>query len=263
MVSWKGINHQGTEAQSFQMKAAQLVYDAVLTLAYPQACAICARSVEQRKFGVACERCWNETKIFAGDETICWKCGFPGEVAVSREVQDLVSCRRCDSQSFTAARAVGLYEGALRESVLLLKRQPYISSHVGTHIDAAARREPLNTSTRIIPVPLHDERRRSRGFNQASIVAQALSKSLQLPLDEVSLVRVSSAEKYRAGLDARGRLETVSGAFEVRHPRLVANENILLVDDVFTTGATVSACSEALFQGGARAVFVLTIARAC
>ncbi len=100
----------------------------------------------------------------------------------------------------------------------------------------------------------------TRGFNQASILAQALSKSLRLPLDEVSLVRVSATEKYRAGLDAKGRRDTVAGAFEVRHPRLVANEDILLVDDVFTTGATVSACAEALLGAGAENVFVLTIA---
>jgi predicted amidophosphoribosyltransferase len=83
-----------------------------------------------------------------------------------------------------------------------------------------------------------------------------------LPIDEVSLVRVSSTEKYRAGLDAKGRQDTVAGAFEVRHPRLVTNENILLVDDVFTTGATVSACAEALVTAGAKTVFVLTISRA-
>jgi ComF family protein len=126
----------------------------------------------------------------------------------------------------------------------------------------AAKREPLNLSTRIIPVPLHVRRVRSRGFNQASILAHAVSRGLQLPIDEVSLVRVSSTEKYRAGLDAKGRQDTVAGAFEVRHPRLVTNENILLVDDVFTTGATVSACAEALVTAGAKTVFVLTISRA-
>ena len=217
----------------------QLIYDAVLTLAYPQSCAICGRSVEQRKFGVACESCWN-----ADD---------------ADELHDQV---RGESHGFSVARAVGLYEGALRETVLLLKRQPHISSHVAELLVAAARREPLNTSTRIIPVPLHEDRMQSRGFNQASIVAQALSKSLRLPVDETSLRRISSSEKYRAGLDARGRMETVSGAFEVRNPRVIADEIVLLVDDVFTTGATVSACSAVLKQAGAREVFVLTIARA-
>lgn len=250
------------EAALFSHKAQMMFYDALLTLAYPQACAICGRSVEQRKFGVACEACWNATRIFTGAETICWKCGVPAVVDVSGVVLEEVRCRQCDSQSFTAARAVGLYEGALRESVLLLKRQPHISQHLEALLVAAAMRNPLNTSTRIIPMPLHPKRMKTRGFNQASILLASLSKSLRLPVDEVSLLRVSSSEKYRAGLDAKGRQDTVAGAFEVRHPKLVANEDILLVDDVSTTGATVSSCAQALLAAGARNVFVLTLARA-
>jgi ComF family protein len=252
--------HEGLE--SMFLTHAHVFYNALLTLAYPQACTICGYSVEQSKFGVACEACWNTARIFQGTETICWKCGVlaPGEVSL--ELREQVRCRRCDSQSFTVARAVGLYEGALRESVLLLKQKPYLSPHLRDLLVSAAIREPLNTSTRIIPVPLHAKRMRARGFNQASIIAQALSKSLKLPLDEVSLLRPSSSEKYRAGLDAKGRQDTVAGAFEVRHTRLVENEDILLVDDVFTTGATVSACTEAVVTAGARNVYVLTLARA-
>jgi ComF family protein len=244
-----------------QTMAASLFYDALLALAYPQTCAICGGSVERRQFGVACESCWRACRIFTGTEAICWKCGALSHGDVAVEIRHQVRCRRCDSQFFTAARAVGLYEGALRESVLLLKRQPHLSPHVKALVRAVAVREPLRPSTRITPVPLHPKRMRSRGFNQASIIAHELSKVLKLPLDEVSLVRVSASEKYRAGLDAKGRLDTVAGAFEVRHPRLVANENMLLVDDVFTTGATVSSCAEALFEAGAANVFVLTIAR--
>jgi ComF family protein len=154
-----------------------------------------------------------------------------------------------------------MYEGALRESLLVLKRKPYLPRHVESLL-AAAVREPLNESTRVVPVPLHPKRLKSRGFNQATIVALVVSKALRLPVDEVSLVRVSSTEKYRAGLDAKGRRDTVAGAFRVAHPRLVADENILLVDDVFTTGATVSACGETLLDAGAKSVYVLTIARA-
>lgn len=239
-----------------------MIYDAILTLAYPQPCTICGYSVEQRKFGIVCEACWKATRIFTGAETICWKCGVPAVVEAISVTPDQVRCRRCDLQSFTAARAIGLYEGALRESVLLLKRQPHVSRHLEALLASAAHRASMNGATRIVPVPLHGKKMKTRGFNQASILAQALSKSLGLPLDEVSLLRVSGTEKYRAGLDAKGRQDTVTGAFEVRHPRLVVDENILLVDDVFTTGATVSACAEALTLAGAKTVYVLTIARA-
>jgi len=228
------------------------LYDAALTLAYPQICVICGSSVEQRRFGVTCAECWKGTRIFAGDEEICGKCGAPGPVR----------CGRCEEMAFTVARAVGMYEGALRESVLQLKRQPHVPHYVGSLLVEAMRREPLSSSTRVAPVPLHPKRLKSRGFNQASIVAEAVSKAVKLPLDEVSLVRVSTTEKYRAGLDRKGRRDTVAGAFAVTHPRLVEGENILLIDDVFTTGATVSACAEALANAGAGNVFVLTVARA-
>jgi len=82
-----------------------------------------------------------------------------------------------------------------------------------------------------------------------------------LPVDEVSLMRTAHSDRYRAGLDAKGRQATVENAFAVRYPRLVTGESILLVDDVFTTGATVSSCAEVLIAAGASDVFVLTIAR--
>ena len=232
-------------------RTAEIFYDSILTLVYPQICAICGKSVEQRRFGVACETCWRETRIFTDDEEICWKCGVLGP-----------ACGRCESLAFTAARAVGMYKGALRESVLLLKRQPYVPQEVERLVKAAVRREPVNSSTRVVPVPLHPRRLKTRGFNQASIIGHVVSKALRLPLDEVSLIRVSTTEKYRAGMDAKGRRDTVTGACQVAHARLVADENILLVDDVFTTGATVSACAEALLTAGAKNVYVLTIARA-
>jgi len=236
--------------------------DGLLAVAYPQSCKICGASVERRKFGAVCETCWASTRVFKGTETLCWKCGMLLDFEAPAVAPDEVRCGRCETHTFDVARAVGPYRGALRESVLELKRQPHIAPQLETLLSAAAQREPLNSSTRIVPVPLHERRLKSRGFNQAAVMAEALSRALGLPLDDVSLVRVSSTEKYRAGLDAKGRRDTVADAFAVRHPRLVANEDILLVDDVFTTGATVSACAEALHQAGAQKVFVLTISRA-
>ena len=238
------------------------VYDALLTVAYPQVCRVCGGSVEQRNLGVVCAGCWKSTPVFTGAEAICWKCGAPSPgIEVSPQIKTGIRCHRCDSQAFTAARAVGLYEQGLRASVLESKRRPHVASYLINLLLAVAQREPLNNATRIIPVPLDTTRFRERGFNQAAVIAAALGKRLQLPVDEVSLVRISGSEKYRAGLDPKGRRDTVAGAFAVKHPRLVENENVLLIDDVFTTGATVSACAEALAASGARNVFVSTIAR--
>lgn len=203
--------------------------DALLAVLYPQSCRMCGGSVEQRRFGVACEACWTK-QIYTDEEWI------------------------------EANRAIGFYEGALRESILVLKREPYLPRHLVELLIAKAKLvEPM---TRIVPVPLHEERLRSRGFNQAAIIGREISRALRVPVDETSLVRVSSSEKHRTGLDAKGRRDSVAKAFAVRHPRLIAGEDVLLVDDVFTTGATVSACESALIESGAKSVRIFTLVRA-
>ena len=123
------------------------------------------------------------------------------------------------------------------------------------------QREPLDSATRIVPVPLHPKRQRERGFNQATELGRALASLTGLPLDEWSLVRTIHTERHRAGMDAQTRRESIEAAFEVKHPRLIAGASVLLIDDVFTTGATVSACASALQSAGAQEVFVLTVAR--
>jgi ComF family protein len=198
--------------------------DALLAVLYPQSCRICGGSVEQRRFGVACEACWAKYTYTDDDQ-----------------------------------RAIGFYEGALRECILGLKRQPYLPQHLVRLIVEASRSFAV---TRVVPVPLHEERLRSRGFNQAAIIGREMSRALRVPMDEISLLRVSSSEKHRTGLDSKGRRDSVVKAFTVRHPRLVAGEDVLLVDDVFTTGATVSACEAALIEAGAKSVLIFTLARA-
>ncbi|MBD0326779.1 MAG: ComF family protein [Pyrinomonadaceae bacterium] len=237
------------------------LYDAALALLYPQGCAICGRSVEARIDGIACADCWAATRIFSEDDSLCWKCGAlaPGKVAEDRREQ--VRCRRCDDEHFTAARACGGYEGALRASVLALKREPNVSRRLAELLLATQSRAPLNKATLIIPLPLHPQRTRERGFNQAAILGRALAHLSGLPLDEWSVARQVHTERHRAGMDVRARRETVAGAFKVERPRLVEGERILLIDDVFTTGATVSACAFALKEAGATDVFVLTVAR--
>jgi ComF family protein len=237
------------------------LYDAALALLYPQACAVCSESVESHADGVACAACWQKTRIFSGEETICWKCGALGVGTLPEEKLREVRCRRCELEAFTAARACGTYEGALRASVLSLKREPHVSSRLARLMLEAQQRAPLEDATRIVPVPLHPERMRERGFNQAAALAAALARLAGLPLDEWSLVRTLHTTRHRAGMDQSARRESVEGAFAAQRSRLIKGERILLVDDVFTTGATVSACASALKGAGAQEVFVLTVAR--
>ncbi|MFN2493014.1 MAG: phosphoribosyltransferase family protein [Pyrinomonadaceae bacterium] len=242
-------------------RTANLLYDSMLAVMYPQACELCGASVESRALGVACAACWDHTHIFNKQETLCWKCGLPSIGTVASHMRQDVRCRRCDDDGFSAARACGVYEGALRASVLILKQQPHLCRKLSELLCEAQRQEPLGNATRIIPVPLHSEREKIRGFNQARVIGRELSRVVCLPLDDVSLVRTRHTHRHRAGMDAKGRQETVDDAFRVSYPALISGERVLLVDDVFTTGATVSSCAKALLRAGAEEVFVLTIAR--
>jgi ComF family protein len=233
--------------------------DSVLTLLYPQACKLCEKSVESKTDGFICDACWRATRVFSNQEILCEKC--------SAFLKDGVStfqtfCRRCDADEYDQAKAVGLYENALSASVLILKNQPFLPKRLENLLISTFQKSPFQDTTRIIPVPLSKKRLDERGFNQASIIAQAISRQTRIPIDELSLARKIHTDKHRAGMDRKSRGESVKNAFEVKRPRLISNENILLVDDVFTSGATVSNCAKVLKKHGAAKVYVLTIARA-
>src|SRR5713101_3673042 len=131
------------------------LYDSALALVYPQACAVCGGSVESRHDGVACAACWKATHLFDEDDTVCWKCGAFTRARVTADRRQSIRCAQCDDDSFTAARACGFYEGALRASVLELKREPHVAARLARLMFAAQQLDPLNSVKLIVPVPLH------------------------------------------------------------------------------------------------------------
>ena len=237
------------------------LYDAALAVAYPQICAVCEGSVESRFEGVACAGCWEETRLITVEDTLCWKCGALGLAGIAEERSEAVRCHRCDDAAFTAARACGLYQGALRAAVIELKRAPHVPKRLLQLMQETSRRSPLDRFTLMVPVPLHPQREKERGFNQAAVLARALSRRTGRPVAEDCLIRIEHTERHRAGMDAQARRESVENAFALVTPRTIAGESIMLIDDVFTTGATISACAVVLRTAGAKEVLALTLAR--
>ena len=113
----------------------------------------------------------------------------------------------------------------------------------------------------ILPVPLHPKRLRWRGFNQAAIFAREVGYSWRLPMDPFVLLR-SRETAPQTDLTEEGRRKNVRGAFSLALAGAVQGKRILLVDDVYTSGATINECSRVLVRGGAKEVHVLTLARA-
>lgn len=238
------------------------MFDACLALVYPQACLMCGASIEERACAPACAKCWQETELFSIDDAMCWKCGAPAAGKLGSIDPQSIWCRRCETESWTAARAIGRYDGALKAAVLELKHRPFVGERIIELMRVWLRSAPLDAATLVVPVPLHPKRERERGFNQAAVIGETLARRAGLPFDDASLARSTYLEAHRAGMDAEGRRESVAGVFEIVRPRMIEGESVLLVDDVWTTGATASACAAPLTAAGAREVFVLTLARA-
>lgn len=124
-----------------------------------------------------------------------------------------------------------------------------------------AARYPFAPGALLVPVPLHPVRLRSRGFNQALLLARPLGRALGLPVAPRALRRIRRTQA-QPGLGAAERRVNLAGAFVVCHPATVSGRHVVLVDDVLTTGATANACAGALRAAGASRVDVYTAGRA-
>lgn len=190
---------------------------------------------------------------------LCDKCGaFFGDEAAPVPV----FCHKCDDYHYDKAIAVGVYERALAAAIIELKSSPNLSNKLKTAINTTLSRIDLTDTDLIIPIPLSKLRRAERGFNQADIIAGVVGRKTGIPVDAMSLARKIHTPLHRVGMDQKARELTVRNAFEILRPNLVAGKNILLVDDVFTSGATSSYCAKVLKKNGSGCVNVFTLARA-
>jgi ComF family protein len=191
----------------------------------------------------------------------CARCGFPFE---TDEAEDAL-CGACAAKApaYYRARAVLAYDEVSRVLVLDLKHG---GRRDGLPVFAAwmnsAAGDLVAEADLIAPTPLHWRRLAARRFNQSAWLAQGLSKLSGKKIAYGALIRRKAA-KSQAGLDADQRRRNVAGAFRVSPSgrKLIEGKNILLIDDVFTTGATAEACARALKRGGAARTDVLTLAR--
>lgn len=248
-------------------KAIAELRDATLAMLFPTACRACDLRIESWRDGIACDQCWTqlEQKIekIRLANNLCEKCGMPLAGLPPHLNIGERRCGHCNDLAFNYARACGIYEGPLRESVLWLKRHPQIPPRLRSllHSTFISFNEKQSFDV-IVPVPLHKMRLAERAFNQAEILARELSILSDLHVDTASLIRNKQTERHRAGMGARERSRSLKKAFRVRAPRLIKDKAVLLVDDVMTTGSTAHEIAQTLLDHGALSINVLTLARA-
>jgi len=211
---------------------------------YPQWCVGC----DGRSSDILCGACF-ESLPWTGSPT-CERCGVP----TAFETPVCGACKNVDF-AFETARAPLRYEGVGKEIVHALKYRGY--TPVVERLAAPLLAESVGGGyDGIVPVPLHRARLRKRGFNQAALLARALAGRINSPVSDT--LQVVRSTRDQVELSAAERRRNVAGAFSAG-TRM--RGKLLLVDDVFTTGATTSACAAALLRAGAAEVHAVTLCR--
>jgi ComF family protein len=231
----------------------------LFSLVFPDNCRICEAPLTRVSRVPVCDACLLSPEPSTA-EHYCVSCHTP--FLNDRPLDGDGRCRLCRRglSGFDAAFAFGDYDGVLRKLVQLFKygKIPTLSAPLGAMLARALPRERAFDA--IVAMPMHWRRRWQRGFNQSALLAEELARRTGLPV--LAAVRRKKGTPPQAGLTAAQRRANVSGAFEIRKAGVVRGKRIVLVDDVFTTGATAAACARALKRAGAAHVAVLTVARA-
>ncbi|WP_394202634.1 ComF family protein [Shewanella waksmanii] len=224
-----------------------------LTAGLPNRCLMCHQQVEQDSQGV-CGYC---IAISVYQHHTCLGCGKPLVIAAKY-------CGGCQRQQPLVVIAACRYYDGLGQWVAAIKYQtqfaalPPLSQQLVARIEYALRQQWIRLPQALIPVPLHGNRLRQRGFNQAWLISQRLSRALSLPIEDACVMRITDTPP-QAGLSGKQRRINVDDAFTLARP--ISYQRIALIDDVVTTGTTVAAIAQLLAQHGVH-VQVWCLARA-
>lgn len=228
----------------------------IADLLFPPLCIACREPLGQGQG--FCGSCWSKVTFLDGP--MCECCGLPFGVDPGPGAR----CAACLAKppSFDSARAIVAYEESSRGPILALKHADRLELVPGfAQWLARTGKSLIDDSDVIAPVPLHRTRLWRRRYNQAAELARALGRRTGKDVAVQALVRSRATESQGEMVSARARRRNVLGAFKVPDAASVRGRNILLVDDVLTTGATAEACARALKRAGAGKVHILALAR--
>lgn len=255
-----------TPARPFFASLLNTTLGSLYSALFPSDCRLCQATLANVSRLPVCEACINCIEPLP--ESVCRLCGdlLPVGFQSSEKL-----CPECafEAPGYERAVAYGPYISGLRELIHLLKYQQMrpAASVLGRMLADAAGTLNLQGEVTVIPVPLHASKLKTRGYNQSDLIARAALPLLQqregatYALEAVAMKRRRETPS-QVGMSRADRAENLRGAFAVTVPAMVRDKQVLLVDDVLTTGATVNECTRVLKRAGAKRVWVATVARA-
>ena len=233
--------------------------NAALAFIYPECCQLCGEERATPAQGYVCAACRAQIQFI--ERPFCECCGHPFQGALSTTFE-CGNCRETDLH-FRFARSAVAARGEALEAIHRFKynRALWVEPFLADLLVSKAQPELAKENwSWLVPIPLHPSKQRQRDFNQAERLARRLSKATGIPLN-TRLVRRVLPTRTQTLLTREERQENVRNAFAMRSKGRLNGERVVLVDDVFTTGATASACARVLRQAGAGDVCVWTLAR--
>ena len=241
------------------MRVLRALCDVIL----PPCCVVCETNTSGASDPWVCAGCW--TAVDFVRPPVCAQCGAPFAAPTEAIGSATHRCGQCllGTPVYERARAVGLYEGTLREVIHAMKYRP-VFGLVRPLADLLSGQFAVHWGSRLpdalVPVPLHRLRLRQREFDQALALANALGQVTGIPVWSKTLIRHAHT-RSQIGLGATERRRNIRGAFRVHPQKVCEGRSLLLVDDVYTTGATAQECARTLRRAGAARVDVYTVAR--
>ena len=233
--------------------------NAGLGLVYPEVCQLCHAERATAREGFVGAQCWKQVRFIR--PPFCDRCGLPFD----GDITTAFICTNCHDLElfFTSARSAVVAKTAVLEVIHRFKysRALWFENFLADLLlrEAVPELRGKNFNA-VIPVPLHPLKLREREFNQAEILARQLGDALKIPTETKILSRISPT-LTQTKLTRDQRASNMAGAFAVRDGLRLDGKKFILLDDVFTTGATTNACAKALRQAGAADVCVWTVAR--
>lgn len=226
----------------------------IFDLLFPKhiTCNVCSKDIFEEGSNGICSECQKTLPKIVGQ--VCFKCGIPIH-SIDRYCD---FCKK--SKPYEMARSCYEYKGKIVTLIHNLKfnNAQYLAEDFSKDLCKLYKTEKYSCDI-VIPVPMTQARLKSRGYNQAGLLANGLSKLINLPYDENNLLKIKDT-KSQVGLDFSERKNNLIDAFKTKDKKFFKGKKVLLVDDIFTTGATIECCARALKKGGASQVFAITVA---
>ena len=246
----------GSKPINFQLPSVlREMFETAIVFLYPAKCRVCENFLGAALMPYICADCWQDIQFL--EPPWCNICGTP-------DIKGLCDACATSPPRYGHLRTVALYQTTLQEAIHLFKfeKKKVFAQHliqlINAHIPADC---DVATYDFILPIPIHKKRLRERGFNQATLLANGIAAAGGVRVLTNTLVRKRHTIA-QSSLDKEARQQNIVGAFDVLEPDIIRDKRLLVIDDVFTTGATIREAVSELWTADPAEIDVLTLARA-